>query len=274
MKKLNDVFTVAILNITVAHFLNGNGIRASSPSRVRGAEDRTATMNGNGGVGRVCPSDYVHHKTFNGTTAIESSLRRCKQLRSEHEENCQELSQQHVLETAKQVPPIEIVRQDGSFVEFKVYNSPFFASAASSAGFINDVGSQDQDEGLQQIFTVFEEGVYRQRYCHVSNDDSMSVDVTFSSNEILKSHCSTMGKFAQVSVYVRFDDNAGDGDNQSSFRVPACCPDIHSSSQIIEFVFNLACLPTCDDPIEYIEYMDDVSSSESSRESLQMEKRT
>ena len=116
----------------------------------------------------ACNSDYVHLETYNGdmhsiTYIRDVTSRHRGQPRPRPQQqptNNQTLSLREELQhaTNQPPPPIEIVRQAGPSVEFKVHNSTFFASAASSAGFIHDAADSNgiPIETPLHIFTTFD----------------------------------------------------------------------------------------------------------------------
>lgn len=196
----------------------------------------------------VCPFDYTHQETCNdggGITFVAGSDER------DNSEPYLQKSAYH------QHPhrPIEIVRQAGSFVEFKVRDNdaPFFAPSSVA------------NQKPLRTFAMYEKDALGQKYCRTFDSSSF-----VSSTEAIQAHCSTMGKFAQVSVYAVFDNDGGDGDdevtdgrneNQNSLlRIPPRCQfdddndDASSSASfftssnktvlIEHHVFNLMCLPT------------------------------
>lgn len=232
----------------------------------------------------VCASDYALHEMYDGVALVKRSrsgrcnnynnmLRGgcgCRPGTNRQRDRTSQRRENH--DQTPQTMPIEIVRQSGSFVEFIVRDdSPYFASAASDAGFLDLSSDENGNEynGTRAIVegsrlrpaltATFEKDVFGQRSCR---------RVSSPSDEVMRAQCSTMGKFTEVRVYAKFDhidedgnNNPSGGGNEGNFRIPKCCPpdsddDVvdSSSSKLVEFVFVLLCSPTChDDPIERID---------------------
>lgn len=101
-------------------------------------------------------------------------------------------------------PPIEIVRQAGTHVEFRVRNdSPFFSTAAAS---YFDFSKEKQQHfpptdaeaapplTARRTYTVFPSDAMSSR-CHESGDNFSQTDTTHtSSSEVLKARCPPTGK--------------------------------------------------------------------------------
>ena len=215
----------------------------------------------------VCPSDYVHlktiHKNFkvvndvgNRSENKESTnfqrplIRRRRQQRNEHEHDLNHL--------ATKVPPITIVRQAGSYVRFTIQNSTWYmADEASSVGVEYYLDDGFRLNSPLHIFAVFATDAFGSEHC-IMLEDLSSVNGTSneSSSGVLKARCNGIGSFALVRIYARFSNE----DNKTrETGVPTCCDDpyadssVGSSSNVIEYLFKLKCLATCDNPDEYID---------------------
>lgn len=199
----------------------------------------------------VCPFDYLHLKTVDGNfevaakdnvthREVEENTRHQKLLR--HRNHLVEVKRKAI-----EAPPITIVREGESFVEFTIQNSTWFASRLSSDG----------DDGIRidhpiHVFTTFSTDEFGSERC-VASEDLLPVNVA--SSETMKAHCSNMGSIAVVRAYVRFD-NADI--KASGIEVPECCYDpyanssLGSATKVIGYIFKLKCSTTCDNPNEYI----------------------
>lgn len=199
----------------------------------------------------VCSSNYVYKEAHDGTAVVN-----IKDVISDRPRRLRRRRQQQQQQRINQIqkPPIAIVRQSESFVEFTVQNTTWFASAAASAGF-------DVAKNLPtRVFAKFPIDVFGSERCVMATSGGLSppTGVVAASTEkaVMKTHCyGTTESVAHVRLYARFDDDTDNGTNGGA-AVPACCPDDplvdDSSSKVVEYVFELMCSPACDDnPIEY-----------------------
>ena len=245
-----DRFTVAAALISIAaaaHLVNCTEI---------------ATISGTvGGAGRsaddyelVCPADYVHITTYDGDTIdnyIHVTRSQIQHRRRRRRNNRAQIGQQEQ-ETQQPIAahePITITRQGQSFIEFIVQNTTWFASAATSAGI--DVKNRQ----TLQVFTKVPTDEYGSERCYLTEDiSSVSFDST---SKIMQARCGAEALFVVIRIYARFDNADNDNNKPSIFEVPTCCPYPHgsnfSSSKVIEYTFQLNCLPKCENPIEYID---------------------
>ena len=243
----------------------------------------------------LCPLDYHSYSRHSVATTFSGNNRGSSFLGAAGEDTDQLLLHP---------PPIEIVRQAGTFVEFKILsNSPFFSSSTTNpTGMDNNNGHPSNNSASFQqaqrtrtrIRTVFNSGAMS-TYNHCqelsSNDDEgrfLTDDDDASPNNettILKAYCSPRGKNSLVSLYVHFDsDDAHDENSITSSRTMCdrCSDDDttqtasgttanDSLTLVTEFVFNLICLPTCSEPIVELLSNDDEedrSSEPSGKEKL------
>ena len=268
--KSNRFTIAAALNLTAARFANSAEITAVSGMTELGSPIDAPEP--------ACASDHMQVETCDGNTAIAikiegetvTPLHQGQLIQRRPQTTKQENSQQRVQQQpSKQVPPIQIVRQSQSFVEFQVNNSTFFASAASSAGFLDGVADDNgfQSNAPLQMFTVLPTDVFGSEHCRMLNNGGSRLlgDSAYSS-EVMKANCDSDGSFTVVHAHVRFTDNADDI-KLSRLRVPKCCPhhpDDDSPSKVIRYAFKLMCSPTCDDAIHYADGLATHSTADSS----------
>ena len=184
-------------------------------------------------------------------------------------------------------PPIEIIRQDGSSVEFKVLtNSTFFGSSISSAGRFfddeNDSENKEEDYRLptmnheawsssslappRPMFAVFPIDEFGSERCRDISSSTLLPDNS-SNNNTITARCDKKGSFSLITVIVGFDQHDEEGEDegdvnddsettsstnatssgQQSLKIHPCCPASSLPTNVIEFVFKLRCSPTCDD---------------------------
>ena len=290
--KFASHFAIAALHffaVAFAHYCAGVVVDGVYSSR--------ATTTGGGTIGPiigvggreelVCPLDYAHPEIYNGSSFPRGAV----------EEGLVSQPTIQALMLRASSPPIEIVRQAGAFVEFKVRNSPFFSAAAaavassSATGFVGDLPDSSTERPssnnaplARRVFAVFHNDAFMSSRCKeysgeaAFSSSSTTIPAAYSfSSELLKAYCPPTGKNALVSLYVQFenDDEAfcsADGRDEggrkclgilssclcsSSGNNTSRSDDSNSSSpsttaKLVEFAFNLICLPTCDDPVEYV----------------------
>ena len=184
-------------------------------------------------------------------------------------------------------PPIEIVRQDGSTVDFHIFkNSTFFAmplATAASNGRSNS-NALIRRRSIQRkptvIFAAFSIDAFGSDTCVSTSSSSSSLGAAGVGNRNNSGNPSAHSirmiaycgdgnsSFALVRVYARFDNATTDNTNiddhelnsaPTTKMIPECCYGADSSSSssssvVVQFVFKLMCSPTCgDDPIEHNE---------------------
>ena len=257
---------------------------------------------------QLCPLDYGPPEVrIIETTATASEIndgldddakrRKLVNFENKKQHHHQQKSLHNRLLLHQRPPPIEIIRQAGEFVEFRVRtDSPYFMEAAVPATIrkFSGVGTEGIGDGpsqkqTQRIYTVYEGDEFMSKRCHITDslsavsrsDDETSNSGSNSSNDeiegVLKAHCSAIGKSAPVSLLYYMQEMLGEGDggdeNYSSSSTkyttklppppppppPCICPLSHNDSSffptatnintsrlvVVEFRFNLICMPTC-----------------------------
>ena len=199
----------------------------------------------------VCPFDYVHLRTYNGGALIDNI--KGVRFRKNNTDNRVIISRREpTAET--QTLPIKIVRQGNSTVDFVVQNSAWFAFEAASSSFF-DVGNNS----TMHAFIKLPTDIFGSEHCYASEGFSSA------RRKVLKAHCSAGGSSTVVRVYARFDN--ADNKEPSALKIPMCCRNQYDSdasfSKVVEYTFQLNCLPMCENPIKYIDDETDESMAAS-----------
>ena len=241
MKLKHFASIAAALGLASVRFANGTIIK--NMSKVEKAP--------NDGNAPLCPLYYVHLESYDVQNIANRSKEketngRKRRLLHRQEKHKQEpgVKIKHV---TAQSPPITIVRQGGSFIDFTVQNSTWFAAQAFSDGLSS---AEDEFWNYQplHIFSVFSADMYGSEHCIMA---SRLLPIDVGSSEIMKARCFNTGSITIVRVYVRFNNP---GKMMGDAKLPKCCNDpyIDSSSAlsptVIEYVFKLKCTATCNNP--------------------------
>jgi len=173
----------------------------------------------------VCPLDYVLKDT--DRVSLDSSANRKLQTH------------------ATMPPPIEIVRQGQTFVDFTVRNSTSFGDSDLPL-FVPD-----------HIFTNYEIGSFGTEMCYLE-EDMGSVDSAGSSSVVMSATCRSTSdanrRIAVVYIFVRYRKNKESATSNGN-DIPRCCKDPYSESvsdyYTVRHVYYLECSVTCTDPEEY-----------------------
>lgn len=190
----------------------------------------------------LCPSDYVVIKSDGngGSTAgandEEDNLKRGRKLQTPEE-----------APTTVAKNPIEIIRQGGDFVEFHVHNSTWFDDENAS--------------GLlpQHIFTSYVSGTFASVHCVL--DENM--DPLHPTN-VMKASCMDTPKAGNVTIvrtFVRYNVNVATSTSAATnVAIPKCCEDPYVSEsaannyKVVEYVFEVRCDVSCDNPEKYSDH--------------------
>lgn len=251
-----------------------------------------------GGYEAVCPSDYLYLRSsvdvdgefevfssaFNREDQVKTigPLQRRQQLRRRRRRSNQDLVVSRRTKIQRPAPPITIVRQSGSYVDFRIQNSTWFGAAATasnnnSKGVVDDNGSSILPPPLH-IFTVVPADKFGSEQCILSEN---LIPVNVASSDTIRAYCSVAasgGSSTIVRVYTRFDDDIDHAADNNQTRmgigatpaeVPECCNDPYNANNaksnylgnpsyprdalVVEYVFELHCSPTCTNPNNYFD---------------------
>jgi len=158
----------------------------------------------------VCPLDYV---VLQFTDGNENAAQRHR-----------------VLQEDGVLPPIEVIRQGGDYVDFIVHNTTAFGVVAD------------------HLFVKHQEGAFFSDKCYL-HEDLGPIDAAPSATGIQRAHC-IGGSYALVWVYAR-STTQGSG----SASIPKCCQDPYADTaadaNTVKFSYELSCVPLCEDPDQF-----------------------
>ncbi len=153
---------------------------------------------------QVCPNDYIVLPLANGA---ENPSRRLQEG----------------------APPIQVIEQGGSYVDFVVQSSSAFMIEP------------------EHLFVQYESGEFFSDNCLMFEGLELGEAST-----VMRASC-VAGEYAVVWVHARSFTTLGLG----SFEIPQCCPDpygdsIPTSASTMKFAYELRCVPSCDDPVDNV----------------------
>ena len=210
----------------------------------------------------VCPSDYLVLKSSidndNGEEEQEEKAKRRRRL----------VSSTLTPPTIQQ--PVKIVRQGESYVEFTIQNTTWFHSSQEE--------EEEEEEGPlpDHLFTIMETGPFGSQHCIM--DEGLEMPLS-TSTDVMKAHCfpsstadndsSSSSSKAIIRTYSRYKYSSTTPTSTPPstigsvvVEIPKCCQDPYVNTAtatdnedyyVIEYVFEVMCTPTCDDPDDYID---------------------
>jgi len=198
----------------------------------------------------VCPSDFVVVEYNAGNLEQEEEEdASTRHQRRRHLRSLVTETQTSSLPVSSVVQPVKIIRQGDSYVEYTIQNTTWF---------------HNTDGGLppsppDQIFTTSMDFGPQQSSCTTNEGIEMS-----SPTETMKATCfstssSPSSKIAIIRTHARYfyDSEAGTGSG-NGIDIPTYCNDPYNATSpsqyyVVEYVFEVKCSPSCDDPEEYVE---------------------
>ncbi|KAL3912681.1 MAG: hypothetical protein SGILL_006788, partial [Bacillariaceae sp.] len=135
-----------------------------------------------------------------------------------------------VTEVDAGVPPIRLVRQAGSFVQFRTSNA----------------WSHATDGTLEHLYASYHADPMGSRQCTL--EEALP---SFKDSETMTAYC-TPNNATMVRLYVRDTNFSSTFDTAS---IPECCHDPDPSTHVpaIEYLVKIECNPTCNSPSTYME---------------------
>ena len=242
-----NVVIIILAAVVLVRFVNCNGFHQAGSGWTSGA-GRLLLVDG---YAIPYPSNYyLHLATHDGNATVIAikdvvsrgdNRNRHRELFRQKQVQQQRQHQQQLATIAKvspPPPPTKIVRQGGMFVEFAMQKNTTtrFASATSSATAGFDVVTNNPTTVLH-IFTKLATDKLSSEGFSSANADDLPDEIP------TKARCGGAEEsFAVVRAYAQFDNahNCCHGDSGTS------------PSTVIEYTFQLICLPTCNNPIEQL----------------------